>query len=161
MGKGGNAVSEEILIANDNDNAELQKNDKVPGMTSTANEVRPWYIRGGMHVNEIGMGLNVTIPPIFLAITAAATSLHPSFTPVQIFASMFFLQAMLAVAQGMRTVFCIVAVPCYLTSLLILPGTISTSIAPTIALAVFIAIWKVGICMSVCLHRYAAHAAFK
>mmetsp|Transcript_8442 Transcript_8442/g.15383 ORF Transcript_8442/g.15383 Transcript_8442/m.15383 type:complete len:350 (-) Transcript_8442:174-1223(-) len=123
--------------------------------------VRPWYIRGGMHVNEVGMGLNVTLPPIFLAMTAATTSLHPSFTPVQIFASMFFLQAMLAVAQGMRTIFCVVAVPCYLTSLLILPGTISTSIAPTIALAVFIAIWKVGICMSVCLHRYAAHAAFK
>lgn len=119
-------------------------------------------MRGGMDVNEAGMGINVTVPPIFLAATAAATSLSDSYTPVQIFAAVFVLQCLLArVAHGMRTVFCVVAVPCYLTSLAVLPGTLTSRVAPTVALATAIAMWRVGICMSVCLHRYAAHAAFK
>mmetsp|Transcript_19190 Transcript_19190/g.40199 ORF Transcript_19190/g.40199 Transcript_19190/m.40199 type:complete len:373 (-) Transcript_19190:99-1217(-) len=159
MGKGGDAIKGEILSANNkNDNKE---NDPATETTEAVHKHRPWYIRGGMHVNEVGMGLNVVVPPVFLAMTAAASSLHPSFTPVQIFATLWILQAIVAVSQGMITVFCVAAVPCYFTSLLVLPATLSTSILPTIALGIFISIWRTGICMSVCLHRYAAHAAFK
>mmetsp|Transcript_25695 Transcript_25695/g.55285 ORF Transcript_25695/g.55285 Transcript_25695/m.55285 type:complete len:321 (-) Transcript_25695:208-1170(-) len=108
------------------------------------------------------MGFNVSVPPILLLMTAAATtSLHPSITPFGIFATAFLVQMAIALAEGKVTVFCVVVVPIYLASLVALPGTLSTSIAPTLALAFFIAMWRIGVCMSVCLHRYAAHAAFK
>ncbi|KAL7534508.1 hypothetical protein ACHAXR_005919 [Thalassiosira sp. AJA248-18] len=163
MGKGGDAGNGAIPIAAATVATETTNNDKIIDTTTTksASIHRPWYIRGGMHVNEVGMGLNVTVPPIYLAVTAATASLHSSYTPVQIFAAVFLLQVILAAAEGMRTVFCVIAVPCYLTSFMIIPGTLPTSIAPTLVLAIAIAIWRVGACMSVCLHRYAAHAAFK
>ncbi|KAL7526291.1 hypothetical protein ACHAWF_003809 [Thalassiosira exigua] len=123
---------------------------------------REWWIRGGMHVNEVGMGITLTLVSIFLATTAASASLHERYTVVQIFATVFVLQVVLAyAAHGMRTVFCVVACPVYMTSLLVLPGTLESRIVPTLGLALGIAIWRVGVCMSVCLHRYAAHAAFK
>lgn len=161
MGKGGNAARGKVLIAKLEVDHDVIKDDKGKSVDSVVRRVRPWYIRGGMHVNEVGMGLNVVLAPIFLIMTAATASLHPSFTPVQIYAAAFCLQALLALAEGMRTVFCVVAVPCYLASLAVLPATISTAAAPTVALAVVIAVWRVGICMSVCLHRYAAHAGFR
>ena len=138
----------------------------------------PWWIRGGMEVNMSGMGLNVTVPAVLLAVTADPASLDgllallpwlPTLpgaarfgAVVAAFATLFALQVILAAAaHGMRGVFCLVAVPCYLTTLLILPPTLSGSPALLLVLAASIAIWRVGVCMSVCLHRYAAHAAFK
>ena len=142
----------------------------------------PWYSRGGMHVNEVGMGINVMIPPIFLAVSAGATfakfadlSAFSAFlltfqdwtngyspTPVHVFAALFILQVLMAkFAHGMRHNFCVVAVPCYLTCLLVIPATLQSHVIETIVLSVLIAMWRVGVCMSVCLHRYAAHAAFK
>ena len=169
MGKGGDAGKGGILVApktapiesvaNDTHDSKNNIDDTTTSKTGTA---RPWYVRGGMHVNEVGMGLNVTVPPIFLAMTAAwTTTLHPELTPVQTFASVFILQVILAAIEGKRTVFCVIAVTCYLSSFLVIPATLASAALPTVGLAIFIAIWRVGICMSVCLHRYAAHAAFK
>ena len=169
MGKGGDTGKGEILVANKN-KKDVVVNELTITTTTTkasANDAsfddRSWYIRGGMHVNRIGMGVNIFLPPVLLAATAGVTSLHPSFSPVQIFAGVWFLQVIHAwVGEGMRKVFCVVAIPCYLASLIVLPGTLSTNhVMSTVALAIGIAIWRVGICMSVCLHRYAAHAAFK
>jgi len=195
MGKGGDAGKGEILIApktvpvvpitasNDNDSDKNNVDATTTGADDTnsgntnnngSNNSRPWYVRGGMHVNEVGMGLNVTVPAIFLAYTAASTCLHATYTPVQIFAALFLIQVLFAALEGMRTIFCVIAVPCYLTSLLVIPGTlqlqqlVSTSnvsivtAATTMGLTILIlTILRLGICMSVCLHRYAAHAAFK
>lgn len=116
--------------------------------------IRPWYIRGGFHVNEVGMGLNVVVPPILLFLTAGSS--------LVLSGSLLLVQIIMAVGlDGMSTTFCIFVVPLYLTSLILLPGTLTTGILPTLALATAIAIGRGGVCMSVCLHRYAAHAAFK
>ncbi|KAL9188282.1 hypothetical protein ACHAXT_006660 [Thalassiosira profunda] len=186
MGKGGDARGEILgLKSSAAHDATVEHDLKAFAKAAAARAAKqPWPVRGGMHVNEVGMGLNVTVPPIFLACTAVAataTSLTGGVdlqggdrlvqmlegciqgcTPVQIFAAVFVVQAVLAyAAHGMRTVFCVVAVPCYMTSLLVLPATLESRPVPTIALATAIAMWRVGVCMSVCLHRYAAHSAFK
>jgi fatty-acid desaturase len=128
--------------------------------TLTPND-RPWYIRGGFHVNVFGMGLNVSVPPYVLIMTAASTAFHSTYTPTQIFLVVLISQILAALAEGKRTFFCFVVVPVYLSSLFLVPPTLSTPVLPTIGLALFIAMWRIGICMSVCLHRYASHAAFK
>ena len=136
--------------------------------TAATTTARPWYIRGGFHVNVFGMGMNVALPPIILIMTASASSLHAIYTPTQIFVVALVLHILLSAMVGIRTFFCLVPVPLYLTTLLIVPLTFETTttsssveVLLTIGLAFFIAIWRIGICMSVCLHRYASHAAFK
>ena len=126
-------------------------------MTSTTlSSNRPWYIRGGFHVNQIGMGFNVVVPPAILLLYSASDTE----TSVKLFLVAFFVQIVFAVIERMKTVYCIAAVPIYLASLVAVPFTLSSSIV-SIVLAVVFAIWRGGICMSVCLHRYAAHGAFK
>jgi hypothetical protein len=143
-------------------------NDNTSDAATTTTTTRPWYIRGGFHVNVFGMGMNVALPPIILIMTASASSLHSIYTPTQIFVVALVLHILLSAMVGIRTFFCLVPVPLYLTTLLIVPMTFETTttsssmeVLLTIALAFFIAIWRIGICMSVCLHRYASHAAFK
>ena len=118
---------------------------------------RPWYMRGGMHVNVNGMAFNILIP-IYLLLqkfTSEEQKLWFTLLAVSIVTS---------VAMRMKTLYCIVVVPLYMCTLTLSWGLFQQDnynplslFAASIALAVF----KVGICMSVCLHRYAAHAAFK
>lgn len=140
--------------------AENEKSAKGIDTRKAVEDLRPWYIRGGMHINFYGIGMNVTLAPIFLAMTADATSLHHSFTPLQIFITLWTIQAIVAKAQGFRTIYTIIICPCYLASLVLI-GTISMSPWRFLFLHVFFGLYREGICMSVALHRYAAHAAFK
>mmetsp|Transcript_4000 Transcript_4000/g.8480 ORF Transcript_4000/g.8480 Transcript_4000/m.8480 type:complete len:387 (-) Transcript_4000:554-1714(-) len=173
MGTGGNAVKGDVLIAK-NDLINGHERDvpmKLSDAASKAGDERPWfvrrsmlftwYIRGGMHVNENGMAVNAFYAPVFLAMTASPTSLHPTFTPIQLLGALYVIQVIHSLLMGYRTIYCLVVVTMYLSSLFVLPMTLSSPVVPTLSLVVFIAAWKVGICMSCCLHRYAAHAAFK
>jgi len=179
MGKGGQVDKDGILSNNDEVVVTAAIAKGAAGVVPLPKPPAPWWIRGGMEVNMIGMGLNVTVPAVLLAVTADPASLDGLLAPflpgplaalpgaarfgavVAAFAALFALQVVLAAAaHGMRGVFCLVAVPCYLTSLLILPATLAGSPVLLLALAAASAIWRVGVCMSVCLHRYAAHAAF-
>jgi len=123
----------------------------------TAMEVgrgRSWYNKGGMHVVEIGMGATALVPFALLAQPLLA---------VPYAAGGFACLLCAGIAKGLRTapkdVFVGVLMPmnwCSLLLALLLP-------MPPLVLgvALFVAAVKVGVCMSVCLHRYAAHAAFK
>ena len=123
---------------------------------------KPWWRRGGFHVNVVGMGFNVAIPPYILATTAASASLHNVYTPTQIYVMALLLQLIAAIVEGKRTFYCFCVIPVYLTSLILIPPTLIPGMAvPAIVLAFIITAFRIGICMSVCLHRYAAHAAFK
>lgn len=172
MGKGGDnnsghittttkAIAPSTEIINPKTANNVVKSIGTTNIPTSCSSSRPWYIRGGFHVNVFGMGLNVAIPPYLLATTAATASLHQSYTPTQIFLTVLVLQLVAALAEGKRTFFCFCVLPVYLTSLLLIPPTLATPAVPTLALAVFITAWRIGICMSVCLHRYASHAAFK
>ncbi|KAL7510701.1 hypothetical protein ACHAXN_007580 [Cyclotella atomus] len=68
--------------------------------------------------------------------------------------------AMAFFVHGMRTLFCIFCVSMYMASLLI---TFTIDARPEVLMlaSLSLAAWRVAICMSVCLHRYSAHAAFK
>ena len=174
MGKSGNASGEILTVDTVNKKKNDIKNDdgspksvlndslfnvKTTNSTTTSTILssnRPWYIRGGFHVNQIGMGFNVVVPPAILLLYSASDTE----TSVKLFLVALFVQIVFAVMERMKTVYCIAAVPIYLASLIAIPLTLSSSIVP-IVLSVFFAIWRGGICMSVCLHRYAAHGAFK
>jgi len=105
-------------------------------------------------VNEIGMGITVLTPPILLYKSTQDANIQTAFLILLIGG---ILSAV--TIHGMRTTFCTIAVPTYMASLvfsLALPHPAMALLA-----ALTLAVVKVGICMSVCLHRYAAHAAFK
>jgi len=116
---------------------------------------RPWYRRGGMHVNMIGMAINIFTPVLLMA-----CSLERSYQKA--FCGVLLGGILSALMMGMKTVYCILVVPTFFSSLLLLPslgGTIPALLL--LSLSVALAIVKVNICMSVCLHRWAAHSAFK
>jgi hypothetical protein len=122
---------------------------------------RPWYRSGGMEVNSVGMGLNIALPLIFMARFLSKEDLNS-------FIILLGLSYAASVATGRRTVYCIVVVPTFVASLAMLvtleDGQQYASVPfmiLTLATTIVVAIAKVNICMSVCLHRYASHAAFK
>ena len=62
-------------------------------------------------------------------------------------------------ANAFQWFYLAVVCPCYITSLC---AVASYSHPLSLCVALFAAIWfKVAVCMSLCLHRYAAHAAFQ
>ncbi|CAB9504391.1 Acyl-CoA [Seminavis robusta] len=91
--------------------------DAVPLVSKEA----PWWRRGGMHVNEIGMGILVVAPIFTFYTTEQNADLQYWFW--------------VALFHGVSTCF---------------SGNRHG-----------MAFLKIAVCMSACLHRYAAHAAFK
>jgi len=114
---------------------------------------KPWYSRGGMHVNEVGMGINITVPLVVLAM-----KLEPEFLRLFLLAILVNITLAVTVFQ-MRTLFCVAVVPIYMTSMM-LAASMKHHLFLAMAVLV-IAIYKVAVPMSACLHRYSAHAAFK
>jgi hypothetical protein len=173
MGKGGNAIGQ----TDDVKSNVLQKSageNVINDVSSSSDQKRQsnfsierrWYNKGGIQgVSEIGMGFNVGFTPFLFV-----TYLSPSEESGPFLAGYSFPQVFFAVlgfniiaaffVHRMRTLFCLVCCSTYMASLLAL-FTLQSPIVPTCISILAIATWRVGICMSVCLHRYSAHAAFK
>jgi fatty-acid desaturase len=137
-------------------NTNTKKDAKQTSNTTLADSgpdySRPWWCRGGMHVNMVGMIVTIA-GPIF-AMTRDIEKQN-----LQFYISLLAISFATSAIMGMRTLFCIVVVPSYMVSMslaLTLPYPALVLLA-----SLLLAIVKVGVCMSVCLHRYAAHAAFK
>ena len=115
---------------------------------------RPWYRCGGMVINRFGMAFNQTLPALWLALSLPTTNQRYAFL------SLVVASWIGAYLTGKTTVYCKFAVPLYMCSLLLafgLPQDPFLCLGAAIALGIF----KVNICMSVCLHRFAAHGAFQ
>lgn len=141
----------------------------------------PFYCQGGMIVNLIGIVINLIIP-IYVMIniyndtndttntnnnmTAAASTLlttqrryHTIYLLLlSWFVSIFTLRS--------KTTYCILVVPTYIVSFIILiPLLCQQYTVYTIMTMIFwtavMAFLKITICMSICMHRYSSHAAFK
>lgn len=123
----------------------------------TASIIAPWFRRGGMCINLVGIGLNLVCVVIFMIQSTSSYSTDywkPGFLALLVLH--YFISAAIF---RMKTLYCIFVVPTYVTSLLI-----SFSMDHQLFLlfvSVAVSIIKVAICMSVALHRYAAHSAFK
>ena len=111
----------------------------------------PWYRAGGLFVSLNGMGINIFGAIIFLA------SHLSSEQKKQFWAFMVF--CILSACITRRTIYCILIVPCTMASTVLVGQFDNWPLL--LGISVALAICKVNICMSVCLHRYAAHAAFK
>jgi fatty-acid desaturase len=161
---------------------------------------RPWYRRGGMEINQIGMAINIALPLIVLAshlpydnangddddkmaaaagqnhtLTSASSlsfpfSLTCSLT-IKNFVSLLLLSYSAAILLSRRTsLYCIVVVPSFMASLCLVASLpthdndiqeMASVLFVSLSVSLVLAIAKVNICMSLCYHRYAAHAAFK
>ena len=151
--------ADELKISGERMSASTLGSKPIP---SSADEALPWYRTGGMKMNAIGMGINIVATLFILSKTCLNEQ------QVHYFLSFLVLSYLSSFLIGMRTMYCIVVFPTYMTSLflsLALEGGQSSTFyqSPILILvvALSVAIYKVNICMSVCLHRYAAHSAFK
>merc|ERR1711865_1044450 len=137
-----------------------------------------WWRSGGMHLT-----VNLGFPVIVIgSVSVLLQAVSPHW--VQAYITLVVGCGALSVYGGMRTAYCCLLVPIYLTSLLLagtldvsttltnigmeIPVSITRRLPPSvlagvvfIVIAVAVAVVKVNICMSVCLHRYAAHQGFK
>lgn len=111
----------------------------------------PWYRSGGLHITLNGMALNIFIP-----ITHLARQLPGEWSTYYLYLTLFCIASSLITS---RTIYCILIVPNYMVSLLLVLNLKHSALLLLISLA--LSMTKVNICMSVCLHRYAAHAAFR
>jgi len=123
---------------------------KTDAKVALAN-TRPWYRAGGLTVSLNGMGINIFGGIIFLALQI------PDEQRKQFLA--FMVLCILSSCITCRTLYCILIVPSTMASTVLVAQFANWPFL--LVLSVALAMVKVNICMSVCLHRYAAHNAFK
>ena len=125
------------------------------GLVKTSSfDGRPWFRRGGMFINTFGMAFNNTLPAFWLAVAL------PTLLQRCAFLALYLASCYGAYLTGKQTVYCKVVVPLYMCSLLLAFGLPRHPLL-CLAVALTVGIAKVNICMSVCLHRFASHAAFQ
>jgi len=158
--------------------AATKNSTTTPPQSATKNKLG-WWRSGGMHLT-----VNLGFPVIVIgSVSVLLQAVSPHL--VQAYITLVVGCGALSVYGGMRTAYCCLLVPIYLTSLLLagtldvattlltrmgmeLPVSLTRRLPPSvlagvvfIVIAVAVAVVKVNICMSVCLHRYAAHQGFK
>ena len=136
-------------------------------------------------VNLIGIVINVIIPLVVMCHVPndALKTQQQSYSFIRILLGSWIIAALTTTRS--KTTYCIFVVPTYIVSFMVLPmilqppvnsdTVVSSSSSTTmweskeqmIAMirilwyTALLASWKINICMSVCMHRYASHAAFK
>ena len=160
-------------------NRDIGKKTTTTSMTNH----RPFYRSGGMMINLIGIVINLIAPLVILC----RVPNDPMKTHEQ---SMYFIRVMLIAwlvalitTTRSKTTYCIFVVPTYIVSFIVLPMILQQqqqhqeeepllsshatasytwyNVARILCWTAVVASWKINICMSVCMHRYASHAAFK
>jgi fatty-acid desaturase len=162
-------------------NSQVGKYSTTATTTTTSDtNLRPWYRNGGMIINLIGIVINLIVPLVVMCrVPDDAMKTHEQ--------SVLFLRVLVAAwivafltTTRSKTTYCIFVVPTYFVSFICLPMILQnepsaevSSVTPTTSLYTWynvtrilflscvVASWKINICMSVCMHRYASHAAFK
>lgn len=127
--------------------------------TRTEKQKRPWWRAGGMHITPFGSLGTIGAP----AVCFARPLLDAGWLPFGLVMLLGICCAALSAPVSQGNVFVGFVLPIYMMTLVagLVPagldiGAIASLVLPMLALFVF----KTGVCMSVCLHRYAAHAAF-
>eukprot|EP00908_Phaeocystis_cordata_P005434 Transcript_15910.p1 GENE.Transcript_15910~~Transcript_15910.p1 ORF type:complete len:398 (+),score=97.95 Transcript_15910:94-1194(+) len=129
-----------------------------PGhMTST-----PWYQQCGMRIYEHGAAANIFVPPLLLVFLCLS--------PAQ--RGMWIVGLLLLIAYQKSTTgstkskgkklqpYLHICLPMYFASLVLCAALETWPLRKTVPAVLTLIVGKVGL-MSVCLHRYAAHGAFK
>jgi hypothetical protein len=135
------------------------KVENTAAVSQQENETRPWYSAGGMIVNLVGIEFNIILPLYAMVSTTSTKEQHQFY----VLLICFYIVAALTTSKS-KTLYCIMIVPTYMASLFVLPTLVqySTSrVLQILAVSSILASVKINICMSVCMHRYASHKAFK
>jgi len=120
---------------------------------------RPWWRSGGMHLTELGAIFTILLPMYFFA--SEAIPGHPRATVALVAGAVCMFVHSLRTVTG--SFFASIVLPWYHVSLplgLMLPLS-SAGFAACVGVTFVMMVFKIGVCMSVCLHRFAAHGAFK
>ena len=137
--------------------------------TVTKSILLPWYRSGGMIVNLIGIVINLIVPLVILCRVPndplKTWEHNMNFLRVLVGA---WVLALLTTTRSLNT-YCIFVVPTYFVSFMVLPMILQNeqgqytwyNVVRILFMTAILASWKINICMSVCMHRYSAHAAFK
>lgn len=129
--------------------------------SAPAKSLRPWYRRGGMHVTEpIHAVLMIFCQYYMMTDLLGSTwgKWHLTYL-AGIALCMLAAQRPRFGVMDDRWAFACLVLPTYFAGLLLVPA-LDAPLA-CLAITAFLLVFKVGVCMSVCLHRYASHQAFK
>lgn len=106
----------------------------------------------------VGIAINIAFPVIVLAKQLSQQQLKA-------FLTLLVVSYVASLASRKTSIYCVVVVPTFMASLLLAFFALGHDcfgwhVYGILVLSLGIAVTKVNICMSVCLHRYAAHSAF-
>ena len=134
---------------------------KVEGVSS-AQQVVPWYQQCGMRIYEHGAAANIFVPPLLLVFRFLTPAQRGAwFVGLLLLITYQKSTTRAAKSRGVKLQpYLHICLPVYFASL-VLCAAVDTRPLRAIALVLPLIVVKVGMCMSVCLHRYAGHAAFK
>jgi fatty-acid desaturase len=119
----------------------------------------PWYERGGMSVYEHGAAFNIFLPPLWLALRFLPSSMSVWWFAAWIGIIIYQVRTTVTPERKKLQPYLHVCLPMYAASLML--AMVAEQPLHAAALTAVLVVAKVGLCMSVCLHRYAAHGAFK
>ena len=122
---------------------------------------RPWYRAGGMHVTPLISVGTIVVPALFFGGAVRAAGIH--------FFALWLAFGVALIASSLRgwDKECYVGfiLPLYVMVIFAAPALVPAghvaSLAALLVAGVAGMLVKIGVCMSIGLHRYAAHAAFK
>lgn len=129
--------------------------------SSNAKMFRPWYRRGGMHVTE-PMHAVLMIGCQYLLMNGLLGASWGKWHMAYLGGIAAFMLAAQKPKFGVmddRWGYACMVLPTYFAGFLLVPA-LDAPVA-CLAAALVMLVWKIGVCMSVCLHRYASHQAFK
>lgn len=123
----------------------------------------PWYLRGGMHVNEPMQGLIIAGSHIALVgqLLGPSWGVWHSVHVASVLGCLLLGRLPPSAVDAKRWPAVCLLMPIYFSSLPLALALPTAQVAPTLLLTLVLFMAKIGVCMSVCLHRYAAHGAFK
>ena len=119
---------------------------------------RPWYRAGGMHVTPLISVGTIVVPALFFGGAVRAAGIH--------FFALWLAFGVALIASSLRgwdkEFYVGFILPLYVMVIFAAPALVPAGhVASLAAAGVAGMLVKIGVCMSIGLHRYAAHAAFK
>jgi fatty-acid desaturase len=133
----------------------------APALVPASSSSRPWYRRGGMHVTEPAHAISMFYLQYVLMNDILGKEWGAKHLAYLCGMALCYLAAQRprGGVDPDRWPFVCIVMPTYFAGLLLIPSLCHPLLCCGCAFALIVA--KIGICMSVCLHRYAAHQAFR
>jgi fatty-acid desaturase len=121
----------------------------------------PWYQQCGMRIYEHGAAANIFVPPLLLVARYLAPAQRGAWFAILMLLLVYQKSTTAAAKSRGRKLqpYLHICLPMYFASWPLC--VVAEKPLHAITLVLLLVVFKIGMCMSVCLHRYAGHGAFK